>query len=128
MLSFYSKRSPIKAIDIIKGFVNISNDKTKTIMHSRKFLNFSGTNKCMKKDGDKDFDVTMGNLERVEIDEVVGLYILHKLGEKHGKEKISLYRDDHLACFEYSSGPEAERIRKGFIINYLRINPTLAFQ
>ena len=47
--------------------------------------------------------------------EVVGLYILHTLGEKYGKERIGLYRGDGLACFENTSGPELERIRKAFI-------------
>ena len=57
----------------------------------------------------------MGSYDGAEICELVGLYILHKLGEKYGKERISLYRDDGLACFENTSGPEVERIRKAFI-------------
>ena len=44
-----------------------------------------------------------------------GLYILHILGEKYGKHRIGLYRDDGLACFGYTSGPQADRIRKDFI-------------
>ena len=44
-----------------------------------------------------------------------GLYILHILGEKYGKHRIGLYRDDGLACFGYTNGPQAERIRKDFI-------------
>ena len=48
-----SKDLLLKAIDYAKGFVNISNDKTKTIMHSRKSLLFSGTDVWIKKDGDK---------------------------------------------------------------------------
>ena len=67
-----------------------------------------------KKDGDKDFDVTMGSFDGAEICKVVGLYILHKLGEKSGKERIGLYRNDGLACFEHTSCPEAERIRNAF--------------
>ena len=51
----------------------------------------------------------------MEIWEVVVLYILHKLGKKYGKERISLYSDDGLACFENISHREAERIRKAFI-------------
>ena len=37
------------------------------------------------------------------------------LGEKCGKERISLYRDDVLVCFENTSGPEVESTRKAFI-------------
>ena len=65
--------------------------------------------------GDKDFDVTMGSFDEAEICEVVGLYILHNLGEKYRKERISLYRDDGLACLLWTSAPEAERIRKSVI-------------
>ena len=65
--------------------------------------------------GDKDFDVTMGSFDEAEICEVVGLYILHNLGEKYRKERISLYRDDGLAYLLWTSAPEAERIRKSVI-------------
>ena len=58
-------------------------------MHSRKSLLFSGTDVWIKKDGDQDFDVTMGSFG-AEIGEVFSLYILHKIDEKYGKERISL--------------------------------------
>ena len=44
-----------------------------------------------------------------------GFYILHILSEKYGKHRIGLYRDDGLGCFRYTSGPQADRTRKGFI-------------
>ena len=69
----------------------------------------------IKKDGDNEFVVTMCSFDGAEICEVVGLYTLHRLGEKYEKERIGLYRDDGLACFENTSGPEVERIRKAFI-------------
>ena len=37
------------------------------------------------------------------------------MGAKYGKHRIGLYRDDGLACFGYTSGPQADRIRKDFI-------------
>ena len=37
------------------------------------------------------------------------------MGEKYGKHRIGLNRDDGLACFGYTSGPQADRIRKDFI-------------
>ena len=37
------------------------------------------------------------------------------MSEKYGKHRIDLYRDDGLACFRYTSGPQADRIRKDFI-------------
>ena len=81
----------LKAIDYTKGFVNISDDETKTIMHSRKFLIFSGTDGWIKEDGDKDFGVTKDSFDGAVISKVY--YILRKLGEKYGKEKVGLYRE-----------------------------------
>ena len=40
---------------------------------------------------------------------------MYILGAKYGKHRIGLYRDDGLACFGYTSGPQADRIRKDFI-------------
>ena len=57
----------------------------------------------------------MGSFDSAEICELVGLYIFHILGEKCGKYRIGLYRDDRLACFGDTSGPQADRIRKYFI-------------
>ena len=45
----------------------------------------------------------------------MGLYILHILGEKYGKLGLGLYQDDVLTCFGYTSGPQADRIRRDFI-------------
>ena len=67
----------LKAIDYTKGFINISNDETKTILHSRKPLLFSGTDVWIKKDGDKDFDATMASFNAAQICEVADLYILY---------------------------------------------------
>ena len=49
-----------------------------------------------KKDSDPNFNVTMGSYDGAEICQLVGLYILHVLREKYGKDKIGLYRDDGL--------------------------------
>ena len=78
-------------------------------MHSRKSLLFNNTDIWIKKYGDLDFDVTMGSFDGAELCELVGLYILHSLGEKYGKHGIGYYRDDELACFGYTSGPQADR-------------------
>ena len=47
--------------------------------------------------------------------ELVGVYILHVLVQKYGKESVGLYRDDDLTCFENVSGPQAGTIRKDVI-------------
>ena len=110
-----SKELLLKAITYAKTLVNISDEEINTIMHSRKSLLFNNTDIWIKKNGDTDFDVTMGSFDGAELCELVGLYILHILGEKYGKHRIGLYRDDGLACFGYTSGPQADRIRKDFI-------------
>ena len=84
-------------------------------MHSRKSLPFNNADIQIKKKRDPDFDVMMGSFDVTELCELVALYILHILGEKYGKQRIGLYRDDGLACFRYTSGPQADRIRKDFI-------------
>ena len=57
----------------------------------------------------------MEKFDGAELIERVDLYILHIFGEKHGKNQLGLYHDDGLACFEYTSGPQVDRIRKYFI-------------
>ena len=85
-------------------------------MQSRKSLLFNNTDIWIKKNGDPDFDVMMGSLDGVELCKLVGLYILHIFGEKYGKHRIGLYCDDGLACFGYTSGPQADRKRK-YLVN-----------
>ena len=110
-----SKELLLKAITYAKTSVNISDEETNTIMHSRKSLLFNNTDILIKENGDPDFGVTMGSFDGAELCKLVGLYILHILGEKYGKHGIGLHRDDGLACFRYTSGTQADRIRKDFI-------------
>ena len=56
----------------------------------------------------------MGSFDDIELCELVGLYVLHILGEKYGKHRISMYCNDGLGCFRYTSGPQTDRIRKDF--------------
>ena len=57
----------------------------------------------------------------------VGLYILHGLCAKYGKDSIGLNRDDGLAVFRNISGPTAERIKKNITRHFKihRINITI---
>ena len=77
-----SKELLLKAITYPKTFVNINDEEINTIMHSRKSLLFNNTDIWIKKNGDSDFNVTMGSFDGAELCELVGLYILHILGEK----------------------------------------------
>ena len=117
MKNFYpsvSKELLLKVITYAKTLVNISDKEINSIMHSRKSLLFNNTDIWIKKKRDPDFDVTMGGFDGAQLCELVDLYILHILGEKYGKHRIGLYRDDGLACFGYTSGPQADRIRKDY--------------
>ena len=59
----------------------------------------------------------MGSFDDTEVCELVGLYNLYILSTKYWKKlgKNGMYRDDGLACFQNVSGPQADRIRKGFL-------------
>ena len=102
-----------EALDFAKTKVSISNTDENTILHARKSLLFDGTHVWIKKKGGL-FDVTMGAYDGAEVCELVGTFLLHTLAQKYPKEKMGLYRDDGLATFMNTSGPQNERIKKDF--------------
>ena len=104
-----------KGIDHARTIVDISSEEEEIIMHCQKSLLFNNTDIGIKKEGNKDFDVTIGSFNSTEVCELVGLYILDILCYKYGKNLNSIYRDDGLACFENVSGRQADHIRKDFI-------------
>ena len=54
----------------------------------------------------------MGSFDGAEVCELVGLYLLDILRQEFGENKIDLYRDDGLSCFQDLSGPESKKIKK----------------
>ena len=80
-----SKELLQKAINHATTFVRINNEEINVIIHSRKSLLLDSNNIWIKKDGDPNFDVTMGSYDGPEICKLVSLYILHVLGKKYGK-------------------------------------------
>ena len=84
-------------------------------MHSRKSLLFADNKHWVKKEGDPDFDVTMGSYDGAELCELVGLYILYRLGQRFGVKRSGVYRDDGLSCFENITSHKADSIRKDMI-------------
>ena len=102
-----------EALNFAKSKVRISKIDEDTILHARKSLLFDGSHVWIKKKGGL-FDVTMGAYDGAEVCELVGTYLLSKVTEKYPKEKIGLYRDDGLAAFLNTSGPQNERIKKDF--------------
>ena len=81
----------------------------------RPYYILNKTDTWIKKNGDPEFDVTMGRFNGTELCELVDLYILHILGEKYRNYWVGLYRDDRFPCFVYISGSLANKIRKDFI-------------
>ena len=100
-----------KAIEFARTITTIDADIIQTISHARKALLFDSKNVWVKKDNPH-FDVTMGSYDGAEVCELVGLYLLDILKNEFGVEKIGLYRDDGLGCFQNISGPGSERIKK----------------
>ena len=103
-----------KALKFAKKFVDISDSDMEIIMNSRKSLLFDEKDIWCKK-GDELFDVTMGAYDGAEVCEVVGLFLLHSLGETLGDKHVGLYRDDGLGEFPGMSNSEADRTRKKIV-------------
>ena len=80
-------------------------------MHSRRSLLFDVDSVWVKKNN-HNFDITIGSYDGAELCERTGLYILSIMDSQFGKEKIGLYQDDGLGCFQNTSGPQLERIKK----------------
>ena len=60
------------------------------------------------------FDVTIGSYDGAEVCELIGIFMLSLIGNKYNPNNIGLYRDDGLAVFENTSGPQSEKIKKTF--------------
>ena len=56
----------------------------------------------------------MGAYNGADVCELVGIFILYQLSSIYNKNNIVLYRDDGLAVFRNTSGPQAEKIKKHF--------------
>ena len=104
-----------KSLNFAKRHIDIPEEHEQIILHSRKSLLFTEDNPWVKRSGDPDFDVTMGSFDGAEVCELVGLFILNTLGDKYGRSKSGLYRDDGLSCFLRSLGLPPDKIRKDFI-------------
>ena len=116
-----------KALNFADRRVGVSQEDKDVIYQARKSLLFNKEEVWMKKEGET-FDVTMGAYDGAEVCELVGTFILHQLGSKYKRANIGLYRDDGLAVFENTSGPEMERIRKDFIKVFKRNGLGLTIQ
>ena len=69
-----------EAIQYTKNIVEITDNDMIIINHSRRSLLFHENEPWIKNGGSKEFDVTMGNNDVLVISELVGLFMLNKLG------------------------------------------------
>ena len=51
---------------------------------------------------------------RAEVCELIGIFMLSLIGNRYNPNNIGLYRDDGLAVFKNTSGPQSEKIKKTF--------------
>ncbi len=98
-----------QALSWASNLAIITKDEISIIKHARKSVLFNDGKPWTKKDSNSLFDVTMGSYDGAEICELVGLFILNKLGQKFGKENIGLYRDDGLAIMKNKSARLADK-------------------
>ena len=92
-----------------KSLTKISDQDIHIIQHSCKSLLFNEDSVWEKKGNAGLFDITMGSYQGAEACEVVGLYLLDKLGRRFGVENMGLYRDDGLGILHNASGPQAAK-------------------
>ena len=102
----------MKALSFAKQFTEISQDDINTIRHASKSVLFHNSKTWVKKTGNSKFDIAMGSFHGAEVCELVGLYLLNKVGPVFGAENAGLYRDDGIAVVHNISGNEIEKINK----------------
>ena len=73
-----SEKLLIDGINFAKSSINITEQDLSIIMQSRKTLLFQNSESCVKKTGNKDFDVPMNCYDGAKISELVGSFILNK--------------------------------------------------
>ena len=104
-----------RAIDYAKSVTDVTESEIQIIKHARRSLLFSKDSEWVKKNGDEQFDVTMGSYDGAEVCELVGLYLLSRLTPIMSKDSVGLYRDDGLAAIGSRSGRQLDQYRKKIV-------------
>ena len=102
------------ALKYVSQYIEITQQQTEIIRHSRKTLLFSENKAWSKRNNADMFDVSMGSLDGTEICELVGLFILDKLRSEFKNDDIGLYQDDGLAAFKNVGARTSNNIGKRF--------------
>ena len=117
-----------EAINFAKNIVDISNTELSIVMQARKTLLFHDDTPWVKRSGNEEFDVPMGSYDGAEVCELVGCFLLNKLGHVMDKRFVGLYRDDGLGVLRNYSGPASERKRKELIKVFKQYNLSITIE
>ena len=118
IVDFYpsiSKQLLLNSIEYAKTITTIDEDDIKIILHARRSILYHDGEPWIKRNGDGDFDVTMGSNDGAEVCELVGLFLLSQIHRIIDKKNVGLYRDDGLGVLRNVSGPQGEQTRKKLI-------------
>ena len=103
----------IDALEFAKQHVTIKSKDRETIFHARKSFLYNEGEPWIKKQSNNS-DVTMGSYDGADVCELIRIFLLSLIGNKYNPNNIGLYRDDRLAVFKNTSGPQSEKIKKTF--------------
>ena len=101
-----------EALNFAKTLTDVSETDVSIMMQARKTLLFNDRKTCLKKSGNKDFDVPMWSFDGAEVCELVGSLISTQLCNVLLSVNVGLYRDDGLAIVKQIPVPEFEWKRK----------------
>ncbi len=116
------------ALEFARQHTTIKDLEVQTILHARRTLLFTEGSiwvKCSDPSGA--FDVSMGAFDSAEICDLVGLYLLDRLGRRFPKVDFGLYKDDGLALTLDMDGQTLDRLRKDITTTFqnLGLNITI---
>ena len=100
-------------LDFAVKYIKVTSDDKVIIKHARKSHMSHKQQIWIKKESGL-FDVTMGAevfgaYDGAEVCELVRIFILYRLWRVYNKNDIGLDREDRLAVFRNTSGPQAEK-------------------
>ena len=110
-----------QSLDFAEKYTKVISEDKVIIKHARKSLLFNKQQIWIKKESGL-FDVMMGAYDGAEVCELVEIFILYQLSRICNKNYIGLYRDNGLAVFRHTNGPQEEKIKKHFQIIFRKKN------
>ena len=98
------------ALDFASKHCSITADQREIILHAKESCLYQSGEPWSKKCSSNLFDVTMGSFDGAETCELVGMFLLQVISQKHGQQ-FGLYRDDGLGIID-ESPRQTEMIKK----------------